>query len=317
MSTTNERDRSLYRRLVPRNTRDLIRTELGLLRRGATYAIRWNAMLADAWVRDRLARRHYTILDEAAARRRRTSETVFVFGSGYSLNDISPAEWAHFAAHDVFGFNAFYHQHWTKVGFHLLRGGIYDELRWRPFANEVAAILEANALFRDAVFILQEEYLAQFPNQMVGYRLMPPGAALLRYRTARGPGQPTRSIAQGLRHHAGTLTDAVNCAYCLGWKHIVLVGVDLYDSRYFYLPADQTPGIDRGAGLVVGVDRNPYHGTRPQDAHATLKNGIVELMDSWSRSLAADGVALSVHNPRSLLASVLPVYEPLGLVDAR
>ena len=60
----------------------------------------------------------------------RRSETVFVFGSGYSLNEISDAEWQHIAAHDVFGFNAFYHQRWVPANFHLLRGGLYGELRW-------------------------------------------------------------------------------------------------------------------------------------------------------------------------------------------
>ena len=43
---------------------------------------------------------------------------------------------------------------------------------------------------------------------------------------------------EGLRHVGGTLSDAVNAAACLGWTHIVLAGVDLYDSRYFWLGAE-------------------------------------------------------------------------------
>ena len=50
--------------------------------------------------------------------------------------------------------------------------------------------------------------------------------------------------------------DTVNVAYCLGWKHIVLVGVDLYDSRYFYLPQDSTPAIDERSGVLVPSEFN-------------------------------------------------------------
>jgi hypothetical protein len=292
------------------NTRDLMRTEAMVVReKGLGHAVKWNAMLADAWVRDRLSRRRYTLLDEEAARSRRKSETVFIFGSGYSLNELTSPDWALFQAHDVFGFNAFYYQRWVPVDFHVLRGGVYGELRWRPFAMEVARTLRENPLFARTVFVLQEEFLGQFPNQMVGYGLMPAGAALVRYRTAREPGPPTTTIASGLRHQAGTLTDAVNCAYCFGWRHVVLVGVDLYDSRYFYLPPDQTTGIDPRTALVVGAARNPYHGTRSCDTHATVKNAIVELMDEWGRVMRASGVTLSVYNPRSLLTKVLPVYD--------
>jgi hypothetical protein len=277
--------------------------------RAADY-IRWNAMLADAWVRDRWSRRRYRLLDERGARAHRTSDTVFVFGSGYSLNELSAAEWKAFARHDVFGFNAFYYQRWIPVGFHLLRGGIYGELRWRPYADEVSRTFRDNPLFANTVFVMQEEYFAQFANQMIGYRLMPEGARLLRYRTARGDGPPTRAIADGLRHETGTLADSVNCAYCLGWTEIVLVGVDLYDSRYFYLPPEQTVGIDAATALVTGAERNTYRGNRAGDVHPTAANGVVDLMRRWRQVLNADGIELSVYNPRSLLRDVLPVYRP-------
>jgi len=302
--------RRTARRVLTPNARFTLQTQVNQWRtKRPAHWLRWNAMLIDAWVRDRLNRRHYEVVDEAAARARRKSDTVFIFGSGYLLNGLSAREWEHFGAHDVFGFNAFYYQKWLPVDFHLLRGGIYGELRWRPFANEVAAALGRNPLFARAVFVMQEEFLAQFPNQLVGHRLLPAGATLLRYRTAREPGLPTRSIADGLRHQAGTLMDTVNCAYCLGWKHIVLVGVDLYDSRYFYLAADQTPGIDPKTALVVGAERNPYRGTRFDQTHATVQNGIVDIMSEWCAAMADAGVTLSVYNPRSLLRQALPLYE--------
>lgn len=303
--------RKTVKKLVGPNLRFLARQQLFVLRRlGFIWSVRWNGMLVDAWVRDRIHRKQYKLIDEAQARARRKSDTVFIFGSGYSLNDISDAEWAHFATHDVLGLNAFHNQHWIPVDFHILRGGHYEELRWRPYANQVSGALRTNRAFSQTVFVMQGEFLAQFANQMIGYRLMPSSATILRYRTARAHGWPTSTLREGLRHQTGTLADAVNLAYCLGWTHIVLVGVDLYDQRYFYLPADTTSGgIDPDTTLEIPAEHNPIRGNRFDDPHPTVHNGVVDLMGSWRQWLESAGVRLSVYNPKSLLAGTLPVYE--------
>ena len=309
--------RRAVKQTISVNTRFQLRTQYNLWRaKGPEGFVRWNQMLTDAWIRDRMNRHQYCHLDEPQARSRRKSDTVFVFGSGYSLHGVTTAEWAHFADHDVFGFNQFFYQRWVPAGFHLLKAGFYDELRWKPYAHDVAAILRDNPCFEQSVFVMQEGYSAQFTNQLVGYRLMPLAATLLRFRTARGAGPPTRSLAEGLRHEGGTLADAVNCAYCLGWTNIVLVGVDLYDSRYFYLPPDQTVAFDETTLKIGGAEYNPIRGQRFDEAHNTVRIGIIDVMASWRRWFEREGVRLSVYNPRSLLADVLPIYTRPHAGDA-
>jgi len=292
-------------------TRFLLRTEYNLCReRGPIGWMRWNAMLTDAWLRDRIRSGRYQTISPAQASALRKSDTVFIFGSGASLNEVRGEEWDHFRKHDVFGFNAFYRQRWIPVNFHLLRGGIYGSLRWRPYAEEVAGYLKNNPLFASTTFLLQGEYLGHFCNQLVGYGYLPQGARMMRYHTARLDGPPTTRIADGIRHSTGTLADAVNVAYCLGWKHIVLVGVDLYDSRYFYLPSDTTPAVDERTGVLGPAEFNTYRGIRYDETHSTARHGVVDLMREWRAVFSKTGVELSVHNPRSLLAKVLPLYEP-------
>ena len=134
------------------------------------------------------------------------------------------------------------------MNFHLLRGGLYGELRWQGFAEEVVGLIAANPRFkrhrvRDAAGVpgAVHESAGRLPAAAAGER----HPAL---STNRDEGTSAVTIDRdGLRHIAGTLSDAVNCAFCLGWRHIVLVGVDLYDSRYFYLPPDQTATVDRAA----------------------------------------------------------------------
>ena len=279
-----------------------------LTTRGAGDFTKWNALLIDAAMRERLARGRYRELSAPQLIASRRSETVFIYGSGASLNDITPAEWAHMAQHDTFGFTGFIYQKWIRVGYHLIRGGIEGSLVWRAYAEDYCATLNANPLFNEAILILQGEYFAMFANQILGYKLIRPETRIFRYQTARGDGPPTRSFSDGIRHTAGTLCDAVNVAACVGWKHIVLAGVDLYDSRYFWLPPDSTVGVD-AAGLMKPVEVSG-RGQRFDQQHNTARIGIVELMAQWREHLQREcGIELSVFNPRSLLASAMPVYK--------
>lgn len=302
--------RSLGDALLSPRLRYVALAELDLLRSGGPrYLLRFNAMLTTAWVRERISRRRYRVLTEEELRASRKSDTVFVFGSGASLNDITEGEWAYFDEHDVFGFNAFYNQRWLPVGFHLLRGGVYGELRWRAFVEEDSAIIRSNPLYSDTIFLVQGEYLGHLSNQLLGYGFLPAGTRIFRYRSVRENGPPTRSLAEGIRHVGTTLTDVVNAAYCLGWKEIVLVGVDLYDSRYFWLGPNETLAVDPATGKMVPAEINNVRGNRYDEEHNTVRSGIVDLMGQWHGHLEREGVRLRVYNPRSLLARVLPVYE--------
>jgi hypothetical protein len=302
--------RRVAKAVVPAHTRGTLRIQRNVLTtRGPVFTARWNAALLDSWARDRVNRRRYGSLTESGARAARRSERVFIFGSGASLNDISEQEWESIAEHDTFGFNAFYNQEWVRVDFHLIRGGTYGALFPAARAEELREAVDGNERYAETIFVLQDDYLGHYANFVVGRGYLPRRQRLFRYRTLFGVGPPSRSFADGIRHAPGTLVDAVNVAYCLGWKEIVLVGVDLYDSRYFWLPADQTLTPDAEGKNVVAGSVNSARGNAAHDPHNTLRGGIVELMVEWRRQLDADGVSLSVYNPRSLLAGTLPVFE--------
>jgi hypothetical protein len=116
-------------------------------------------MYTAPWLLNLRNQHHYTLPGEAELRVTRKSDTIFIFGSGYSINDITEPEWSHFEQHDPFSFSWF--------------------------------------LYQDFV------------------------------------------------HIAGTLTDCAKFAYLLGWKNIVLAGVDLYDRGYFWLSYEDTREDER------------------------------------------------------------------------
>ena len=199
---------------------------------------------------------------------------------------------------------------WVPIDFHLVRGGLEGVDQWRGYADEFSGMMNNNPHCANTNFLVQGEFIAQFCNQLIGYRLLRPGTKIFRYRTMRGDGLPTAALREGVRHTVGTLSDAVNAAACMGWTDIVLVGVDLYDSRYFFLPRESTYGLDEATGTLVPADVN-LRGLGPGDVHNTARNGIVQTMGEWREVLARErGISMSVYNPRSLLANVMPVYKP-------
>lgn len=303
--------RALVKRLTTANFRYGVRTQARTLReRGVGELVRWNKVLVDAAIRERLHRSRYVALTDRQLIDSRKSDTVYVFGSGYSLNDITPEQWRAIERHDTFGFNKSIHEHWIRMDYHLLRGGVEgSSIKWRAYAEWFVATVAANPHFRDTIFLLQGEYYGQFGNQLVGYDLLPAGSRIYRFQTAREDGLPTRSLREGVRHVAGTLSDVVNAAVLMGWRDIVLAGVDLYDSRYFWLKPDEVLELDPGTGLLRVAAVN-VRGHRPADAHNTSLNGIVQTMGQWHDHLERErGVRLSVLNPKSLLASVMPVHH--------
>jgi hypothetical protein len=277
--------------------------------------LHFNVYLAGLCVQAWWARQvHYRTLSSRALRALRKSERVFVFGSGYSLNEISAREWAEICRHDTIGFNAFVQQHWVPVGFHLVRGwgeGANIAYNWRKEIGELARLIKGNPLYSKTVFLMQDEHFGQASRVLLAEKMLPEGTQVGCYWTAAAGALPTRRIEEGLRHLSGTLSDAVNLAFCLGWREIVLVGVDLYDTRYFWLKPDETFCTDYRTGerhVAAVSDR----GQRFDQPHSTACNGVVEEMRVWGDFMRSQGVVLSVYNPRSLLAEVLPVYERSG-----
>jgi hypothetical protein len=285
---------------------------VGFLRnRGPSAYVEWAAGRALLWAQDRWAASSYATLSSEAAARARRSDTVFVFGSGYSLNELSAAEWAHIAEHDVFGFSGFAYQTFVRTDYHFVRSWLPEFLGVADLCHAARAYgrrLCENPRFAHTIFLLQREYSAEFSNALVATRSLPPGARLLRYHAARRLDDlPTDRWHDGVSRDFGTLVTVVNVAYLLGWRRIVLVGVDLYDNRHFWGPPAAAVARDDD-GEFFGVTTANEHGVAWHQPHHTTRLGVVSLLEAWAKRFAARGAELIVYNPRSLLAEVLPVY---------
>jgi len=249
------------------------------------------------WWADRRNRRHYPALTESELRKARKSETVFICGTGASVLDIAAEEWARMSDHDVLSFREFPRQTFVKADFHVT--GEVDDI------DAYATAINSNPRYDHALFLVQEGFTAHMGNRLLGGLKLRQGARVFRYRR-RGRGKTipfSRSFASGVVHGHGSVTGMINIAYLLGWKRIVLVGIDLYDHRYFYMPPDETRPVEK-RGLT---SNDPF----------TAGDAIVEQIGQWAETMRGEGVLISAYNPRSLLTQRIPVFQWSDIADAQ
>lgn len=247
------------------------------------------ARLLRLYALDRTGRPRYRLLSDEELLATRSSDTAFVFGSGRSLVDITAEEWESIARCNTISLREFPRQRWVRADYHLT-----SEV---DFLDEYAARIRENPRYAETVFAVQEGLLAERGNELVGRGLLPAGARVFRFRRC-GRGEripPSRRFADGLVHGYSSVFDAVNFAYLLRFRRIVVAGVDLYNKEYFWLEPGETRAYEK-AGIQA---------EQPFAAH----QAIVDMLGDWCDLLAAEGVELLVQNPRSLLAERLPVFR--------
>jgi hypothetical protein len=261
--------------------------------RAVLLAVRHFPVRLQAWLAFRRNVSAYRVLDEVALRATRKSDTVFIFGSGYSLNDVTADEWRAIEAHDTIGFNWFVRERFVRCDYHFVREVVDKDLdgTWRGFIAEHFELVRDQPQWAHTIFMVQTGFRATNGNRAIGHLFVPTKNRVFLWHTLSDRTLPSRSIREGLSHSYGTVSECINFAALMGWRHIVLAGIDLYDRRYFWL----------------GPDEPLFRDTTVNAQHRTA--GIVEGICQWRGVYASEGVHLYTYNPRSLLAACLPVWQ--------
>lgn len=256
--------------------------------------------------------RNYRVLGSAGILRRKTSKRAFVFGSGYSLNGISADEWSGFSRDDTIGFSGSIYLQKIPLTYLLLRAWTETSagsLAWKNDSREVLDVIARNPYLADTVFVFPKGFTSIFTNRLVGFQLWNKALTIGYYVPDKLGRVPHRNLDAGLVHGKSTLCSAISLAVALGYDEIVLVGVDLYDSRYFWLEADKTLGWSEEKQGLVASDTT-VRGASVESVHNTVNNGIVEYLGGWNRYMERNyGARMYVYNPESLLTRTLPLFH--------
>jgi hypothetical protein len=240
------------------------------------------------------------------------NKRIFIFGSGYSLNSISPKEWKGIReSGDTMSFNAFYHSKFIDLDYYIIRE-ITDSLTFKIFPptlrkrlNSVFNIKEMKSIFKliksndkmknTKYFVLCDKKSGTSILYYMLYKKFINLYGLFSNPYDRTINWPISDSSKNIAHGAATLLDAINIAYLLGYKEIVLAGVDLYDRNYFYLKKGVTRNFDKKKGFFA----NDYHNTSKH---------IIETLKMWKPVLKNKGITIKILNPKSLLNEVFEIY---------
>ena len=254
---------------------------------------------------------YYEHFDEDAIRQRVRGETLFILGSGASLAALPSELLAEMRVNTTMSLNYSLLQSFIPADFHVVRElGVANDVAVNIQSSDLEKfgnLVAKNTIYRNTIFLVQGGYYAWAANLLIGLRCLPERTRVFRYSNSCRPGfRAPGTTFTTIMHGASTITDCINIGFLLGFKEIVLCGVDLYDRRYFWHVAG-TPFMPLPG--VTDAQIGEYGGTGDMDAKHRAAGRLLEQMALWRRELEARGVKLSVQNPKSLLTEVLPLYR--------
>lgn len=253
---------------------------------------------------------YYQHYDETALRGRCRGDTLFILGSGASLATLPRKLIEEMRCNTTMSLNYTILQSFIPADFHVIRElGVANDVVVDIRAADLekfGGFVAANPCYRETVFLVQGGYYGWAANLLIGWRCLPMGTRLFRYRNCPLPGFRSLGSSFGsVTHGASTITDCINLGYLMGFRKIVLCGVDLYDRRYFWHVAGASfiplPGV---TDARVGE----YGGSGDLAARHRAAGRLLGQIAQWRKELEAVGVELCVQNSRSLLTEVLPVH---------
>jgi hypothetical protein len=258
----------------------------------------------------------------------RTSDTLFVLGSGESINLLPDEAWATVGDADSLGLNFWLLHDFVPTGYvqewigpsddplvterHAVRRKILerreDELAGVPFFFRTPARRRHRgkratpADVDDQLGLPAQQVAVTFDLTM--FPLAQHDFARVMAFARRARLLADRPTWRYLTTSRGTVLWALLFAARTGYRKVVLCGVDLHGTRYFYEDPD-APRVRHDLPLPPNLQSGAVHRTNdPSVPGATMREIIAVL-----HPLLADlGVELSVAHPSSVLAEDLPLY---------
>lgn len=241
----------------------------------------------------------------------KTSDTVCIFGSGESINNIN--NWNYVKSFDTIGFNNFMiHEFQTKFYFiEQYRAGDRNICHAKELISSKKEYLKKTILFLkprkgnvfknvlDKLGIKYEIYnLGEFYKFKDNYRYL----FLKKYINNKYISKYFNLSIGGSSIEHYTLLAAR-----MGYKKIILCGVDLNNTRYFY-EDEKYSFINNEIVKISSGQIGAIHKTDDPNK-STSGLAVSEILRSYNDIFKDIGVNLYVENPTSKLAEFLPIYK--------
>jgi hypothetical protein len=254
-------------------------------------------------------RKFYTIINSKKIRKIiKKSDTIVIYGTGSSINKIKKNEWKKLRKFNSISLGHFAeHAYKKKINIDIVHikeigawGDIVNSSQLENIKEVVNYIEGCQKLknFNKTIFLLQSGIPGKCSNYMIDNLLFKFKTNLSFYKNSQVLNNANKFIGYKnfLNGRCGSLSMAITFVIKLGWKNIILAGVDLVDNRYFYLKNNQTPQWNNKRKIKVN------------DPHS-MKKRTIEYINDFSKWSKSRDIKLHVLNKKNILADILPIYK--------
>lgn len=252
------------------------------------------------------------IIDDSILRYKK-SKTVFILGSGPSINKITESQWSEISRNDSIGFNfSIIHEFVPTYFFHQGSREIFEKVLSEELHRylNVPIILRGSALAKGKfdpnkgiINLLKQHdlyYLCEYP---ISSRAEIDINLLIRYLDELGF-MSHGHISKFVPKWRSTIGLMLMISYQMGYKNIVLCGVDMLNNDHFW---DQGPyskkasqyGLPRSGTIPITQFTNTGH------SRNTVPEYIYTLSE-WMEQRS--GVKVTILSDKTILFPRIPLY---------
>ena len=251
------------------------------------------------------------------------SDTLFILGTGSSINSLSPKDFEHISNHDSLAFNNFL-LHDFVPNFYLMESSFMDEIRNIQAHNikqREADYKDVKFLFKGLEFDRTQELLTLLSKEKVNLDFYY-STSIYSKNNLKTKSDTEKELTEILEfsqkvnknrinfcyEKRATLSHLLFWAYLLGYKKIVLCGVDLNHSKYFYETEEYK---QKSNGLIIPP--NPQTGVihASNDPKANKNNlTIQEVIEVYEKVIfKPNNIELYISSKESALSEYLPIFN--------
>ena len=253
---------------------------------------------------------------------KKKSDTIFIFGSGESVNYLTGGQWDEVKRHNTMAFNYFLVHDFVPDYYEI---EIMEPIESHRFFENLAREKYSNVdMFVNLWHANRRKYdFSQYPYQekMWVFPLWKiPAKSNENFRKSIRYFNKRKMLNLNIVEHISQTCCVISLAYLLGYKNIVLIGVDLNGTRYFTHsnnavypsnPNYERLNIIRDIALKLeGKENIKNHGTMIPDI---VKKNDAILLSDWisifnEEVFKPEGIKLFASSEKSKLAEFLSVY---------
>lgn len=254
-------------------------------------------------------RKFYDVINLSKIRKFiKKSNTVVIYGTGSSINKINKNEFKKLEKFNSISLGHFAeHAHKKKIEIniiHIKEIGAWGDIignsqqeNVKEVVNYIDGVQKLKSL-KKSIFLLQTGISGKCSNFILDNCMLPFKSKVSFYKSSELFNNSDNFTGNSLflNGYCGSLSMAVSFAIKLGWKNIILAGIDLDDNRYFYLDKNQTALWNNKRNIKVN------------DPHS-MKIRTIKYLTNLSKWSKTKNVNLFVMNKKNILGKILPNYD--------